>query len=158
MENVKESVLSLLPNREKVFHLIWDTLEGPLDPELHEFLLSNVELYGSWKEKHRSNGNPAYKGWVYKQRKQGHWLYWYKNGKVHKDVFYRNNEYHGVCEVHKTDGSYEVCEYYKGKLNGERLRYNSEGILFQKWRYEMGESKDFEGPVELGLYKNGPEL
>lgn len=152
-EVIKEHIAALLPNREKVRHFIWDSHSGKLSQKLDEYLVSKIEEYGSWKEKKRADGTIAYKGWIYKQKKQGHWVYQYKNGKPHKDCFYRDNEYHGVCTFWEVDGSYEVNKYYKGRLNGERLRYNADGIIFQKWVYEMGHSKEFYGPVELGLYE-----
>ncbi len=158
MDEIKKQVLQLLPNKEKVLHFVWDSLEGPLGPELNEFLISKIEHYGFWKERIRSNGTLAYKGWIYNQRKQGHWLYLFKNGGIRKDVFYRNNKYHGICKLYEVDGSYEVRECYKGRLNGQCLRYNSEGVLYQRVLYEMNDCKEFEGPVELGLYKNSFEL
>jgi len=151
ISKIRKKIAELLPNREDVRFYIWDNLEGPLSPELEKFVTSQIEEYGSWKENYRPDKKLAHQGWVYLKRKQGHWLYFYKNGKPHKDCFYRNNEYHGICTLWDVDGSYEQAEYYKGKLNGKRLRYNSQGVLFQKWVYEMGHSKEFYGPVELGL-------
>jgi hypothetical protein len=146
----------LLPNREKVFHYIWDTLQAPLDPDLESYLRKNIGEFGTWKEKHLKSGDLYFQGWAYKGEKQGHWIYNFKNGAPHRDCYYRNGEFHGVCKIWDVDGSYEITEYYKGKINGYRDRYNSEGKLYQKWLYEMGHYKECLGPVELGLNENAP--
>lgn len=86
-------------------------------------------------------------------RRNGHWQYYYTNGDLRKDVYLRNNKYHGKCSFWKINGSYEVRHYYKGKLHGERYRYRSDGTLFQKHVYDMGKPKEFYGQVELGLDK-----
>jgi len=158
MNNTDKEVIKIidkmLPNREKVRFYIWDNLEAPLSSELEIYFKKNIESFGSWKEVNRGNGQLAYKGWIYRKKKQGHWVYLYKNGKLHKDCYYRNNEYHSKCTFWGEDGSHEVIEYYKGRINGERLCYNSEGVLYQKWVYEMGHNVEFYGPVELGLIKS----
>lgn len=147
----RKRIQELMPNRHEVRLFIWNELNGPLTSDLDQFVKSHIKDYGSWKEKHRANGQLAFKGWIYRKKKQGHWLYFYKNGKPHKDCYYRNSEYHGTCTIWDVDGNYEVCEYYKGKRHGERLRFDAQGVLFQKWVYHMGRYKEFYGPIELGL-------
>lgn len=135
-------VSRMLPNREKVRFYIWDNLEPPLSSELIFFLEESIETYGSWKNVIRNNGNLAYKGWIYKKRKQGHWVYNYKDGKLRKDCYYRNNEYHSKCKFCNEDGSYETIEYYKGKRNGKLLRYGKNGVEYSNQTYEMGNVKN----------------
>ncbi len=136
-----EHIKSLMPNREAVFHYIWDTLHGPLPVELDQYLVEKISVYGSWKEKYRPDGQLAYKGWIYKKRKQGHWIYKFRNGKDRVNCFYRNNEYHGRCVFWKEDGSYEVREYYKGRLNGSVSRHGKDRENYGKSIYEMGKWK-----------------
>lgn len=135
---VKETVLNLLPNREDVRAYIWSELSGPLDTDLHLFLIEQIEEYGSWKEKLHGNGQFAYSGWIYKNKKQGRWLNYYKNGSPHKDCMYKNSEYHGLCTIWAVDGNYTVSEYYKGKLNGKERSFSSCGVLRRTCEYEMG--------------------
>ena len=152
--NLEEIVLDLLPNRESVLHYIWGNLRGPLEPHLGDFLANKVGDYGSWKEKYLDSGSLYFQGWIYREKKQGHWLYNFKNGSPHKDCYYRNNEYHNHCKLWNIDGSYEIVDYYKGKIHGKRLKFYSGGVMYQKHIYEMGKRKEFYGPVELGLYNS----
>jgi len=133
-----EKISNMLPNREKVRFFIWDHLEPPFSQEFNLYLLKNIEDYGSWKEIKRVNGILAYRGWIYKKRKQGHWIYNYKNGKLHRDCYFRNNKLHLRCQIYHEDGRYEITDFYKGIKNGEHLRYTKESILCQKSNYKMG--------------------
>lgn len=141
MNQIKDKIIELLPNREKVLFYIWDELEGPFDHELDAFLKGKIEEYGSWKEKYRIDNILAFKGWIYRDRKQGHWIYYYKNGKLHKDCYYRNNNYHGACTFWAVDGSREEQQFYKGKLHGKTLIYDSAGLLRRTDEYDMGRRK-----------------
>ena len=158
MDSIQDKILELLPNREKVLHLIWDNLEGPLDPALTEFIHSKIGDFGSWRQRSRGNGLLAYKGWIYNKRKQGHWIYMFKNGALHKDCYFRNNKYHGRCKLCEPNGSFEVNEYYKGRMNGVSLRYDKDGVLFQKWIYVMGKYTEIYGRTELGLINDTKNL
>ncbi len=135
---VKEAISNLLPNREDVRKYIWSELTGPLDSELDLFLVDEIEEYGSWKEKKRRSGQLVFCGWIYKNKKQGRWLNFYKNGEPHKDCMYKNGEYHGFCTFWNVNGSYTVSEYYKGKLNGKDCFYSSRGVLQRTRDYKMG--------------------
>jgi antitoxin component YwqK of YwqJK toxin-antitoxin module len=154
--NIKEIINELetmLPNRNDIRNYVWSHLKGPIEKELHEWIIKNVKSYGSWKVKYRKDGKLGYCGWIFNNRRNGHWQYYYTNGDLRKDVYLRNNKYHGKCCFWKINGSYEVRHYYKGKLHGERYRYRSDGTLFQKHVYDMGKPKEFYGQVELGLDK-----
>lgn len=137
---LKDQIEELMPNREAVRFFIWDNFEGPLDKELHDFVVSLVEEYGSWKTKTRE-GVLVFQGWIYKQRKQGLWIYNYRNGKPHKKCYYKNNLLNGRCSFWDVKGNLEVVDYYKDKKHGEWLRYDSSGQFRQKRQYEHGRYK-----------------
>ena len=138
MSETINAIEKLLPNREEVRHFVWGELTAPLETDVHNFLIEKIDEYGSWKEKHDHKGNLIFSGWIYKNKKQGRWLNFYKTGKPHKDCFYKYSLYHGFCTIWDLDGNYTSCMYYKGKRDGEEKFYNSDGTLRCTRLYKMG--------------------
>lgn len=138
LDDVAHKVKRLLPNREAVRLYVWNNFTGPLPDDFHQLLIASIDEYGAWKEKHRKDGKLAFSGWAYKGKKQGRWIYFYRNGKPHKDCHYKNGERYGICTDWDLNGTYNTATYVKGKIDGEQLFYKPDGALQFIRHYKLG--------------------
>jgi TonB family protein len=72
--------------------------------------------------------------------KDGHFVYWYEDGKKQMDCHYRDNLLHGPLREWYPSGQEESYqEFSNGMLNGEYISWREDGSIKLKTRYSNGE-------------------
>jgi TonB family protein len=72
--------------------------------------------------------------------KDGHFIYWYEDGKKQMECHYRDNLLHGHLREWYPSGQEESYqEFSNGQLNGEYISWREDGSMKLKARYSNGE-------------------
>jgi len=72
--------------------------------------------------------------------KDGHFIYWYEDGKKQMECYYRDNSLHGTLQEWYASGQKESYqEFSKGVLNGDFKSWDEDGNMKLKARYNKGE-------------------
>ena len=103
-----------------------------------------VETDGLWYEKFTNepftgNSTRQKQGKVKDGKKEGEWLYYSVNGKLHWKSNYKDGKLHGEWLGYDENGKLRETRIYKdGKLDGEWLWYDKNGKLYSTDIYKDG--------------------
>lgn len=103
------------------------------------------------------------KGVMVGKNRVGKWIYYFSNGALFSEEFYKNGKLEGVLKnYYKTGIVLEETTYQFGLKNGVSKKYSDTGVLIEQVHFKDGkldgEAKYFELNGDLkeeGLYKNG---
>ena len=96
-----------------------------------EHLVKEVQFY--------ANGTKKYSGEFADGKKDGKWTFWFEDGKVWSEGYFKENKRWGKAKVyHKTGNLYYSGTYTNGKKDGDWKFYNKEGALMNKATFDMG--------------------
>jgi antitoxin component YwqK of YwqJK toxin-antitoxin module len=85
------------------------------------------------------NGLRRLEGYLDGDRAVGRWRAWFSNGAPEADVGYRDGVRHGWCSVWHPNGQlFEAGAYEDGLLEGEWVRYASDGALLKRNTFRRG--------------------
>lgn len=102
-------------------------------------------------------------GWMVLRDRVGKWTYYFPNGKLFSEEYYKNGKLEGTIKNYYKNGKpLEVTEYVNGMKNGVSKTYSDEGVLIEEVTYKdnilNGKAKYFElnGNLrERGVYRGG---
>jgi antitoxin component YwqK of YwqJK toxin-antitoxin module len=73
-----------------------------------------------------------------KDKLEGRYFEYFKNGQLFEDSFYKNGKKEGTSTHYWQNGNFTVTNYTQGKMNGEEIRYNKNGIILNRELYRNG--------------------
>lgn len=90
--------------------------------------------YQSWysNEMIEKSGNYS------KNKKEGFWKFWDKNGNITNEVEYRDGLKHGIYKSYKDKILISIENYVENKLNGEQIEFDTLGNKLRISNYEKG--------------------
>ena len=103
------------------------------------------------------------KGKMVGKKRVGKWVYYYSNGNILSEEFYRDGKLHGDLKTYYKNGKVtEHSQYKNGLLDGVSKKYSDSEVLIEEVIFvggkENGIAKYYElngNLKETGMYKNG---
>lgn len=102
--------------------------------------------------KYYPDGKKEMEGSYKNDQRHGDWTYWYDNGNVWSQAFFRKGIRDGISKVYYKDGKIKIEGMYRnGKMIDEWRYYDHEGQVIKKIKYnkkgEMVGQEDLNRPV-----------
>jgi antitoxin component YwqK of YwqJK toxin-antitoxin module len=86
------------------------------------------ETFTGWVKETHANENIKLLGYLKKGQKQGLWISWHENGKIHNKSGWHYDYYQGVYETWYPNGKQRVSgQTFDGEMNGEWNQYYLNG-------------------------------
>ena len=86
------------------------------------------ETFTGWVKETHTNQNIKLLGYLKKGQKQGLWISWHENGKIHNKSGWHYDYYQGVYETWYPNGKQRVSgQTFDGEMNGEWNQYYLNG-------------------------------
>ncbi|MFL0081095.1 toxin-antitoxin system YwqK family antitoxin [Tenacibaculum maritimum] len=106
------------------------------------------------------------KGTMVGKKRVGKWSYFFTNGKLLSEEFYKNGELDGVLKNYYSNGQVTEESNYKNNVkHGISKKYTEDGILIEEENYVAGKLEgparyfDLKGGIkEKGVYKEGKRI
>ena len=97
------------------------------------------ETFTGWVKETHANENIKLLGYLKKGQKQGLWISWHENGKIHNKSGWHYDYYQGVYETWYPNGQQRVSgQTFDGEMNGEWNQYYFNGNRHFHSMHDLG--------------------
>ena len=102
-----------------------------------------------------------YEGQIKNWMMNGNGIYYYENGKIKYDGFFKDNKIEGEGILYSKNGDYYIGNFKNGKRHGKGIEYNKDNIILYEGTFENNEYEGSgrcllnDGKIYIGEFKKG---